>query len=401
MTITAGGETATIVDGVQTGGDLQVNCLGPKNEEDETRIVEFSFIYDYSDGGLTVTPVSGSNDGDGYEATLLTDDADDGSYISVSTDNDAEITVKQGGGVSATGKTRGRFKVSSTSDNTDGQLYTITAEGTDTGVTVTPDQNGGTVVTENDTPVDVTVGGATDAVTFDDIDSSSEGVDITTDGNSVTVTDGESGETLAKGVATDEENEFLEGFIPVQEYQNGLFSDVKEGEWYDASVELAYQLGIINGTGDGKFNPNGDVTVAQAIKMACIVHSVYTGDNADFTQGDLWYQVYVDYAIQNGIIQAGQFDSYTDSATRAEMAAIFANGISSSELDAINNVKSIPDVSESDEYGSQIYLLYRAGVLTGNDTSGTFGPSSSISRAQAAAIITRIVVVNQRRSLAF
>lgn len=35
------------------------------------------------------------------------------------------------------------------------------------------------------------------------------------------------------------------------------------------------------------------------------------------------------------------------------------------------------------------YRLYRAGVLTGNDSAGTFTPSASIERSAVAALVTR------------
>jgi len=50
----------------------------------------------------------------------------------------------------------------------------------------------------------------------------------------------------------------------------------------------------------------------------------YNGESETFTQGIPWYQVYVDYAITNGIVNANDFTEYDRSATRAEMAYIFS-----------------------------------------------------------------------------
>lgn len=400
MTITAAGKTATIKDGIQTGGDLSVSCLGQQNEYGEIQSITYTFTYDYSDGGLRVVPVDGTNEGSDY-TTEVHSDGDDGSYISARTVYDSPIIIERDGKVNVSGKKSGKFKVSSTSNSSSGKLYTITAEGIDTGVTIVPTQSGGTVVSENNTPIDLRVSGAKDAVQFNNLGVSSKGADIKTNGDSVAVTDTASGRVLAKGVATDDENDYLQGFVPKMEYKVGQFGDISENAWYSGSVKLAYQLGIISGTGNGRFNPDEKVTLAQAIKMACIVHSVYAGDNADFTQGDPWFQVYVDYAIKNGLIKADQFPDYTNPATRAEMATIFANGVPATELKAKNSVKAIPDVAENAAGSAPIYLLYRAGVLTGNDAQGTFAPSTTISRAQAAAIITRVAVISERRILTF
>ncbi len=49
-----------------------------------------------------------------------------------------------------------------------------------------------------------------------------------------------------------------------------------------------------------------------------------------------------------------------------------------------------------DLYAPAIYRLYRAGILIGSDPSGTFRPQSTISRAEAATIVTRVAVTPLR-----
>ena len=48
------------------------------------------------------------------------------------------------------------------------------------------------------------------------------------------------------------------------------FSDVSPSAWYANDVASVQQYGIINGTGNGKFSPNGTLTLAQAITMATL-----------------------------------------------------------------------------------------------------------------------------------
>ena len=47
------------------------------------------------------------------------------------------------------------------------------------------------------------------------------------------------------------------------------FSDTK-GNWAEAYIAYCANLGIINGKGDGTFDPNGNVTVAEAAKMVLV-----------------------------------------------------------------------------------------------------------------------------------
>lgn len=189
----------------------------------------------------------------------------------------------------------------------------------------------------------------------------------------------------------------LSNFRRVNTYRNGLFSDVPSGAWYADEVRSAYELGLMKGSG-GAFNPGGTVTLAEAITMAARIHSIYHNGSAVFQQGTPWYSVYVDYARRAGIITR-DYANYNAAATRAQFVSIFAHALPSSALTGINDIAdgAIPDVSASHTNAKEIYLLYRAGVLTGN--GGKFLPASSIQRSEAATIITRMALPDQRVKL--
>ena len=113
-------------------------------------------------------------------------------------------------------------------------------------------------------------------------------------------------------------------FKKANTYKDGQFSDVTSDKWFASSVAASYELGFMNGTGDSEFSPNGNVTVAQAITIASRVNDAYHVKSTKFEGGKNWYDPYVDYAVKNGIITDGQFDSYTRNITRAEMAVVFS-----------------------------------------------------------------------------
>lgn len=175
-------------------------------------------------------------------------------------------------------------------------------------------------------------------------------------------------------------------------FREDLFSDVSQGDWFFNHVKNAYEMGIMTGQGEGKFAPLASVSLAEVIAMAARLRSSYTGDGYDFSGGGTWYAPMVDYAIAQGMIQKGEFANYTAAATRAQFAYILSGALPSGALEEINTVEnnSLPDVRMGDAYAANIYLLYRAGVLAGSDEKGTFFPSSTISRAEAAAITSRI-----------
>ena len=197
----------------------------------------------------------------------------------------------------------------------------------------------------------------------------------------------------------------MSNFKKVKIYKSAQFSDVNENDWYgynkDKTISLAYEYDLMMGDSSNTFNPKGNITVAEIITLAARIHSIYTtGKTIPASTSNPWYQDYVDYAIKNGIIKSTDFKTsdYTRAATRAEMAYIISNALPESEFASKNTVKSLPDVNQKTPYYSSILLFYKAGILSGSDTKGTFNPGNNITRAEAATIISRVILPETRTS---
>ncbi len=104
--------------------------------------------------------------------------------------------------------------------------------------------------------------------------------------------------------------------------------------------------------------------------------------------------------ITNGIID-GAYPSYNAKITRRDFVHIFYHALPSTEYTDMNSVadNAIPDVRLTDTYGGEIYGFYRAGILVGSDSRGTFNPVSNIKRSEVAAILTRMFDNTSRRSI--
>jgi len=192
----------------------------------------------------------------------------------------------------------------------------------------------------------------------------------------------------------------LDNFKVVNMYYDGLFVDVASSAWYAPNVKAAFMYDLVKGGSGGRFNPTGNMTIAEAITLVSRIHSIYNTGKADFTQGNPWYQVYVDYAIKNGIISNGQFNDYTKAAKRTDFAIIFAKSLPAYEFNAINTITygTIPDVNGSEYYADAVYMLYDAGILTGSDKYSSFKPDTNIQRAEVATIATRIIDKTARKT---
>ena len=204
----------------------------------------------------------------------------------------------------------------------------------------------------------------------------------------------------------------LAGPEPVKERPD--FGDVNAGDWYYDWVYGAVDLGLVNGKGKGedgrdRFDPLGQITFAETAKLAACLHQLHTAGAVTLKNGDPWYKTYVDYCAENGILAASAENGgitaddvmkrASETVTRGEFAWIFAHALPASALPVKNTVPdgAIPDVKAGNGFWvTSVYTLYRAGILNGSDSSGTFYPSDPIQRAAVAAISVRMIQADKR-----
>ncbi len=192
----------------------------------------------------------------------------------------------------------------------------------------------------------------------------------------------------------------LSNFVKVATYTSGRFFDVPSSKWYAPYVQAAYEYGMIGGKTSGIYDPEADMTLSEAVKLASCLHSIYYTGSAGFSNGTPWYRTYADYALKNDIIPSDYTD-YTAPATRSEFAVILSKALPQEALSVRNDVadNAIPDVPLGFSYSEAVYALYRAGILTGCDKAGSFKPNDHIKRAEVAAFIVRLANASFRQSV--
>lgn len=194
----------------------------------------------------------------------------------------------------------------------------------------------------------------------------------------------------------------LDNFRKAQTYTSGQFTDVPDGKWYAKAVQNAYELGLMKGGSDGAFATDNPITIAETLVLACRMNDIYYSGKGEFTQGKPWYQVYVDYAIENAIIGEGEYTDYTAPATREQFAWIMYCALPDRAFAQINDV-AVADIPDSASFSTDYYLggaltLYQAGILTGSG-DGSFNPQDQIKRSEVAAIVSRMVMESERVAL--
>ena len=177
------------------------------------------------------------------------------------------------------------------------------------------------------------------------------------------------------------------------------FADVPSDSWYYSSVKAAWENGLIDGVTARYYMPDNTLTVAQAIKLAAALHQKQSVGFVTLQNGGThWYDNYVNYAVENSLIEAvyqsKSAETMNAPVTRAEFVHILSKLLNAG---TINTVDNIPDVKSGDAYAEEIFAFYRAGILTGSDRLGTFHPTSSLKRSEAAAILVRLYDATQRQ----
>ncbi|MBR2366355.1 MAG: S-layer homology domain-containing protein [Oscillospiraceae bacterium] len=175
------------------------------------------------------------------------------------------------------------------------------------------------------------------------------------------------------------------------------FSDVPQSYWARPYVDAAAETGLLKGYRDGTFRPSEKVTNAEFLTI-CV--RAVLGEPAE-TEG-AWWQRYLNAAREaEWEIPYGE-DKMNDPASRYDMARVLQAASPMRTLFwetykpcAPIERKRYPDLPYDDEL--EHYLQTKAvqwasdtGLLTGYK-NGTFGGEKTLSRAEASAVLTRLL----------
>lgn len=179
-------------------------------------------------------------------------------------------------------------------------------------------------------------------------------------------------------------------FPAVNVYPAGYYHDVADGAWYAAAAKLCYETGLMNGTAANAFSPDGTVTVGETAALAARILASVQGETIRAAQtGEAWYQRYVEFLENNAVTVPDP----AQTATRTQFFRLLAAVVPEARLSAINAITTLPDTDDAD-----VLSFYNAGVLTGVDAYGTFNGGGTLSRAECATMVARVVDPTLRKT---
>jgi hypothetical protein len=189
---------------------------------------------------------------------------------------------------------------------------------------------------------------------------------------------------------------------------NPVNFDDTQGHWGERFIGFLASREIVIGCADGIFEPDGNVTRAEFVKMlsesvdgidiAGYTNSANTVGSASSTSagfsdiaGDAWYAGYVNWAARLEIVLGytdGRFDP-NGLITREQMAAITERFVKTKgyNLKVVQKTEEFTDYAEISPFAAgAARSMQQYGVMGGNP-DGSFKPAGTATRAEAARVI--------------
>ena len=172
------------------------------------------------------------------------------------------------------------------------------------------------------------------------------------------------------------------------------FADVPTTAWYAGYVQTVVDKGLFSGKGEGVFGAEDQMTYAEFL----VVLSQFSGDAIPGSAG-AWYQGYVDWASNAGIVPAEIAGFNPDAAiTRQDMAALFGNFLNAYDHEGQPSAgePSFADGASVADYAAEgVTLCYQMGLMSGKD-GNRFDPLATATRAEVAVTMTQMARVMGR-----
>ena len=160
------------------------------------------------------------------------------------------------------------------------------------------------------------------------------------------------------------------------------FTDVSANNWFYDGVKYAYENGLMNGTGTGKFSPNADTTRGMIVTMLARLE----GQNAS---GTPWYAAGQKWAMDAGISDG---TNMTGAITREQLAAILFRYAKQKGYD-VSKSADLNGFADADAVSGYATDAMRWAVASGfiQGSNSKLNPKGTATRAQVATILMRFM----------
>ncbi|MGN8967189.1 WG repeat-containing protein [Intestinimonas sp. HCP28S3_D6] len=199
------------------------------------------------------------------------------------------------------------------------------------------------------------------------------------------------------------------------------FNDVPEGAWYAPGLNKTCEIGLMSGVGGDRFAPEVTLTYGELYAVSARLLRYYQIGSttlptapAGYRQGEnipawvldaLWYLEQTG-AAAGELAELGTGERWDRPATREDLAQCLWGSVESAQaLSAGAFLAYTPNLTEKnivaylpDTGAESVLSLCRMGVLTGVDSRGTYAGDRTLTRAELATALGRLLDPNLRLS---
>ncbi len=175
--------------------------------------------------------------------------------------------------------------------------------------------------------------------------------------------------------------------------------DIKSGSWYEQYAKYSVAHGIFTGTSDTTFHPNQKITRAQFVQVLANLVGVDTSNrNVTTSFKDVpskkWFTSAVKWASENKVVNGmgdGKFEPNAN-VTREQMCVMLVNfaKFKNITLKAVENKENFTDDTKISQWAkTAVYICQQADIVNGKG-KGNFDPKGTGTRAEACVIFTKL-----------
>lgn len=183
------------------------------------------------------------------------------------------------------------------------------------------------------------------------------------------------------------------GYLPPEAAIPYPYLDVPEDAWYAPAVHWITEQGIMNGTGDGRFAPDGAMTRAMfaAVLYRMAEAPEAPGGESQFADVETgaWYADAVFWAAGEGIFTGGGDGSFRpeDPATREQLVTVLWRSCGRPE--GLGDLSGCADADSVSDWATEAFRWAVGEGVIGGRPGGILDPKAAVNRAEVAQILMR------------
>ena len=189
-------------------------------------------------------------------------------------------------------------------------------------------------------------------------------------------------------------NDNIDNKVNIPTQQELKYDDLTGYDWAKNAIYELSNQGIVNGVGNGKFEPGRTILREEFVKLLCVAFDFSmsnTQTSFNDVNKDAWYYQYISSAVSNGIASGFSEEEFGigKNITREDMAVMMHNVLKIKGMSYNNLPISFTDMEMISDYAKEAVSLMGGAEILNGTGNGEFSPKKFTTRAEAIVAIYR------------